>query len=84
MDTKQIKASFAMGVKDAENTINNQEMGISSLDNMIHYHALKKTGDPSIMNHTLGSFNEAKNNGEIGEYDIMEDPYMRKYTYMSK
>ena len=84
MNEKQIKESFAMGMKDAQTTIDNHGLGVSSLDNMIHYHALKKTGDPAIMNHTLGSFNEAKNNGEIGEYDIMEDPYMRKYTYMTK
>jgi hypothetical protein len=71
MNEKQIKDSFAMGIKDAENTVNNHALGVSSLENMIHYHALKKTGDPLIMNHTLGSFNEAKNNGEIGDYDIM-------------
>lgn len=84
MDEKQVKDSFAMGIMDAQNVINNAGEGISSLDNMIHYHALKKTGHPSIMNHTFGSFNEAKNNGEFSEYDIMEDPYMRKYTYMTK
>ena len=50
---------------------------------MIHYHALKKTGHPTIKNHTYGSFIEAKNNGEFAEYDIMKDPYMRKYTYKS-
>lgn len=59
-------------------------MGISSLDNLIHYHALKKTGSQEINGHTFGSFSEAKNNGEFSEYDIMEDPYMRKYTYMTK
>lgn len=84
MNQKQVEASFAMGLKDAQTVIDQQELGYSSLDNMIHYHALKKTGDPSIMNHTMGSFNDAKNNGEFSDYDIMEDPYMRKYTYMTK
>jgi hypothetical protein len=53
----------------------------SSLDAMIHYHALKKSGNSQIKNHTYGSFVEAKKNGEFSEYDIMKDPYMKKYTY---
>ena len=84
MEEKDIKDSFAMGYSDAQNTINNQTMGFSSLDNLIHYHALKKTGNDEIKNHTFGSFSEAKQNGDFSEYDIMEDPYMRKYTYMTK
>jgi|TARA_B110000305_G_scaffold191769_1_gene214629 hypothetical protein len=44
MEEKEIKDSFAMGYSDAQNTINNQTMGFDSLDNLIHYHALKKTG----------------------------------------
>ena len=84
MEEKDIKKSFAMGVADAEATINAQSEGVSSLDTLIHYHALKKTGDEAIKGHTFGSFTEAKQNGEIPEYDIMEDPYMRKYTYMTK
>jgi hypothetical protein len=27
---------------------------------LIHYHALKKTGNDEIKNHTFGSFSEAK------------------------
>lgn len=84
MNEKEIKESFAMGVKDAQATIDGQTEGISSLDTLIHYHALKKTGNDEIKNHTFGSFSEAKKNGDISEYDIMEDPYMRKYTYMTK
>lgn len=64
--------------------INNQAAGISSLDGLIHYHALKKTGDPRILKHTYGSFLEARANGEFDDYDIMEDPYMKKYTYLTK
>jgi hypothetical protein len=64
--------------------INKHSNGVSSLDDLIHYHALKKSGDEQIRNHTYGSFLEAKANGEFSEYDIMEDPYMNKYTYLTK
>ena len=30
--------------------------------------------------HTYASFIEARKNGEFGDYDIMQDPFMRKYT----
>lgn len=69
-----------MGVADAQAVIN--QGSTISLDQMIHYHALKKTGDARIMKHTYGSFIEAKKNGEFEDYDIMEDPYMKKYTYL--
>ena len=84
MDEKQIRDSFAMGLKDAQAKIDEQAEGVSSLDNLIHYHALKKTGDAAIVGHTFGTFSEAKKNGEFNDYNIMEDPYMRKYTYMTK
>jgi len=77
LSEKQVNSAFAMGVKDAQNVINNP----NSLDDLIHYHALKKTGNTQIAKHTLGSFLEAKKNGEFEAYDIMKDPYMRKYTY---
>jgi len=51
------------------------------MDELLHYHALKKQGDPRMMKHTLGSFRDAKEAGEFEEYDILEDDYMRKYTY---
>ena len=62
-----MERAFAAGVKDAEDAIN----GKSSIDDLIHYHALKKQGDQAVKKHTYGSFIEAKRNGEIGEYDIM-------------
>lgn len=43
MDTKQILDAIALGVKDAQSVISSPS---SSLDAMIHYHALKKTGNP--------------------------------------
>jgi predicted acylesterase/phospholipase RssA len=82
MSTKQVDDAFTMGMKDAEAVIKNGTH--SSLDNVIHYHALKKSGNPSIMKHTYGSFTEAKQNGEFEDYNIHEDPYMRKYTVMAK
>ena len=47
---------------------------------MIHYHALKKSGNSSIFNHTYGSFIEAKLKGEFPSYEIHKDPFMKKYT----
>ena len=68
--------AFAAGVKDAQDAIS----GKTTIDDLIHYHALKKTGNQAIRGHTYGSFIDAKKNGEIADYDIMQDPYMRKYT----
>jgi len=58
-----------MGVKDANDAI--AKGATTSYDNLIHYHAMKKSGDPRIMNHTYGSFTDAKQNGEFEAYDIM-------------
>jgi len=79
LSEKQVNSAFAMGVKDAQDVIN--KGSAESLDDLIHYHALKKTGNAQIAKHTYGSFIEAKKNGEFEAYDIMKDPYMRKYTY---
>lgn len=76
MNAKDMEAAFAAGAKDAEDAIN----GKTTIDDLIHYHALKKQGDQGIKKHTYGSFIEAKRNGEFGEYDIMQDRFMRKYT----
>ena len=77
MNQRDMEAAFAAGMKDAQAAIN-QKM---TVDDLIHYHALKKSGKQTIKGHTYGSFIEAKRNGEIEEYDIMKDPFMRKYTY---
>ena len=68
-----------MGVKDANTAIANGPK--TTFDHLVHYHSLKKTGDARMQNHTYGSFSEAKKNGEFEDYDIMEDDFMRKYTY---
>jgi hypothetical protein len=51
------------------------------MEDLIHYHALKKQGDQRMLKHSLGTFTEAKANGEFEEYDILKDDYMKKYTY---
>jgi len=51
----------------------------SSLDDLIHYHAMKKSGKGELRGHTFGSFLEAKAKGEFGEYDIESDPMMKRY-----
>ena len=68
-----------MGVKDANTAI--EKGSTTSFDHLVHYHALKKTGDARMKNHTYGSFQEAKKNGEFEDYDILKDDFMRKYTY---
>jgi predicted acylesterase/phospholipase RssA len=77
MNEKDMEGAFAAGVKDATDAINNKV----TIDDLIHYHALKKSGQHDIRGHTYGSFIEAKKNGDFENYDIMQDPYMRKYTY---
>lgn len=52
----------------------------ASLDDLVHYHALKKSGKQMVGSSSFGSFVEAKRNGKIGEYDIETDPLMKKYT----
>ena len=69
-----------MGKNDANKAINDGSK--TTFDNLVHYHAMKKVGDSRILKHTYGSFVEAKEAGEFEEYDIMKDPYMRKYTYL--
>jgi hypothetical protein len=76
-DESHVESAWALGFKDAVAAVNNST---TNIDDMIHYHALKKSGAGSLRKHTLGSFKEAKKNGEFGEYDIYSDPFMAKYT----
>ena len=76
MNQKDMQAAFAAGEKDAQDAID----GKTSIDDLIHYHALKKQGNQAIKKHSYGTFIEAKRNGEFEEYDIMQDRFMRKYT----
>ena len=61
MDEKQIDKAIEMGRADATNVINNTTVNsYSSLDNLIHYHAMKKSGDQRVLTHTYGTFTEAR------------------------
>lgn len=82
LSEKDVKKAFEIGVKDANSAIENGSA--VTFDNLIHYHALKKQGDSKIIKHSLGTFVDAKNNGEFEKYDIMKDDYMRKYTYKAQ
>ena len=70
-----------MGYKDAIKTVKSHGNGFSSIDDLIHYHALKKSGKPTVGSSCFGTFVDAKRKGDIGDYDIFQDPYMKKYTY---
>ena len=86
MSTKQINKAFELGKKDAEKALENKdEKGncANSLDDIIHYHALKKRGDQRMMKHTYGSFVDAKRNGQFEDYNIHEDPWNKHYTMMN-
>ena len=74
-----MRKAFDLGIKDAQAAIAKGPQ--ATFDELVHYYAMKKQGDPRIMKHSFGSFKEARANGEFGEYDMFEDDYMRKYTY---
>ena len=83
MSTEQIESAFELGKKDAEKALENKDQEGScanSLNDVIHYHALKKRGDQRMMKHTYGSFVQAKRNGDFEEYNIHDDPFNRHYT----
>ena len=80
MSESQVQAAMDMGYKDAQDKIKNG--AAESLETLIHYHAMKKSGDDRINKHTLGSFTEAKRNGEFSEYKMEEDPHMKKYQFL--
>ena len=78
MDLKDMEAAFAVGYKDSQDAIDEKV----TIDDLIQYHALKKSGNVALRGYTYGSFVEAKRNGKFdSNYDIMQDPFMRKYTY---
>ena len=69
-----------LGYKDAQSYI--KDGHVESLETLIHYHSLKKSGDKRIAKHTYGSFIEAKKNGEFEKHNVEEDPHMKKYEYL--
>jgi len=79
MSQKDMENAFAAGEKDAQDAIS----GKVTIDDLIHYHAMKKSGNQAMRSHTYESFIEARKNGEFGDYDIMQDKFMRKYTRIS-
>ena len=68
-----------MGIEDAHTAIG--KGATASFDDLIHYHAMKKQGDPRMLKHSYGTFVDAKALGEFEDYDILKDDYMKKYTY---
>jgi len=81
LNQDSVQKIMDMGYKDAINTVKSSSNGFSSLEELIHYHALKKSGKPTVGSSSFGTFVEAKRNGHVGDYNIFEDPYMKKYTY---
>ena len=79
MSEKQVDQAFDIGIADAQSVIASNGLESNSLDDLIHYHALKKSGDQRMLKHSLGTFIDAKRNGEFEEYDITEDPHMATY-----
>lgn len=81
LNADSVQKIMDMGYNDAKNTVDSHGNGFSSIDDLIHYHSLKKSGKPVVGSASFGTFVDGKRDGSIGDYDIMEDPYMRKYTY---
>lgn len=79
LDQKDVEKAIDLGVKDAQAAIAKGEA--ATLDDLIHYHALKKTGDMRMLKHSLGTFKDAKAAGEFEDYDILKDVFMNRYTY---
>jgi len=77
MSEKQVEQAFSLGIKDAQDAINKGEM--QSFNELMHYHALKKSGDQRMLKHSYGTFVEALKKGEFEPYNAREDPYMAKY-----
>lgn len=77
MSEKKVQSAYDLGFSDAQKVAANSTQ---SLDDLIHYHALKKTGNNDVRKYSFGTFQAAKKEGKFDDYDIMQDPYMRKYT----
>mmetsp|Transcript_11162 Transcript_11162/g.16941 ORF Transcript_11162/g.16941 Transcript_11162/m.16941 type:complete len:185 (+) Transcript_11162:560-1114(+) len=77
LNEKQVDDAFNLGFKDAQAVINKGEA--AAFDDLIHYHALKKRGDPRMNEYSLGTFLTAKENGLFEDYSPLEDPLMAKY-----
>lgn len=41
---------------------------------------MKKNGDRAALKLSLGTFMQAKKDGQFSDYDVMKDPFMLKYT----
>jgi len=54
-----------MGYNDAKKQVGDWESGKGQAidENFVQYYSLKTRGHPSILNHTYGSFSEAKESG---------------------
>jgi hypothetical protein len=63
---------IALGETDAKNAISKGH-GLS-VEHLLHYHSLKKTGDTNISGMTYGDFLEAKMDGTFDKYDATTDP----------
>lgn len=78
----QINDIIAIGEADAKTAID----GKQSLDALLHYHHLKKTGDERTMKMHYGAFVEAKANGEFEDFthDVMKkNPLYAKYKFLN-
>lgn len=80
MDASQIQQILTQGQTDAVNAVKAGEG--ASLENLIHYHSLKKSGDDRVKGLTLGEFIEAKLSGVFEEYNVESDPAFIKYKLM--
>ncbi len=69
----QINDMITQGVNDAKAAVTQG----TSVEDLIHYHSLKKAGDNRIDRMSLGDFAAARNQFE--EYDMQKDHTARKF-----
>jgi hypothetical protein len=80
LKANDIQKIINLGITDAKNVVAKGHG--ASLEHLLHYHALKKSGDNRVETITLGDFLEAKENGVFETYDYTTDPSFIKNMLM--
>jgi len=63
LNQDDVQKIMDMGYNDAKNTVKQHNEGFNSIDDLVHYHALKKSGKPTVGSHSFGTFVQAKRDG---------------------
>lgn len=72
-----MEAVIAVGEKDGNTSLQDP----AKLSQVMQYFSMKKGGDERLFPHTYGSYLQAHNEGEFGDYDMFNDAHTRIYTH---